>query len=146
MMSLPAHARLLSLLILGLWAPFAGAEDIWVVATQNVRLPTTLTRTETANLFLGLGNIHPGLQPFDQRDPDLRERFYREVAGLSLASVRAHRAKQVFTGRGLPPAMLSAEEVEKALGGKTNIVSYVPAGRLPAGSKVLLILESGEPK
>jgi hypothetical protein len=146
MMSLPAHARLLSLLILGLWAPFAGAEDIWVVATQNVRLPTALTRTEAANLFLGLGNAHPGLQPFDQRDPDLRERFYHEVAGLSLASVRAHRAKQVFTGRGRPPAMLSADEVENTLREKGNAVTYIPAGRLPAGSKVLLILESGESK
>jgi hypothetical protein len=146
MMSLPAHARLLSLLIFGLWAPLASAEDIWVVAAQNLRFSTSLTRTETANLFLGLGNANPGLQPYDQRDPDLRERFYREVAGLSLASVRAHRAKQVFTGRGLPPTMLSAEEVEKTLREKANVVTYVPAGRLPAGSKVLLILESGEPK
>jgi hypothetical protein len=133
---------LFSMLLLFLSAP-AAAGGIWIVAHQDVEV-ATLTRTETANLFLAKGRTDSQLTPFDQRDRQLRERFYREVAGVSAASVRAHWAKQVFTGRGRPPAMLSLEEVERVLSEKPGAVTYVPAGQLPEGSKVLLSIGAGE--
>ena len=121
----------------------AAAGDIWIVAHQNVEV-ASITRTEVANLFLSRGRTDSQLTPFDQRDRQLRERFYREVAGVSAASVRAHWAKQVFTGRGRPPAMLSLDEVEQVLSEKPGAVTYVPAGQLPEGSKVLLSIGAGE--
>jgi hypothetical protein len=133
---------LFGVLLLFLSAP-AAAGGIWIVAHQDVEV-ATLTRTETANLFLAKGRTDSQLTPFDQRDRQLRERFYREVAGVSAASVRAHWAKQVFTGRGRPPAMLSLEEVERVLSEKPGAVTYVPAGQLPEGSKVLLSIGAGE--
>lgn len=121
----------------------AVAGGIWVVVHQDVEV-VTITREEAANLFLAGGRTDARLTPFDQRDRQLRERFYREVAGVSAASVRAHWAKQVFTGRGRPPAMLSREEVERVLSEKPGAVTYVPAGHLPEGSKVVLSLGAGD--
>lgn len=135
----------LGVLVLSLWFPLAAAEDIWVVASQSVSSPK-LTRTEVANLFLGLGRKNPALQPYDRSDPDLRERFYREAADLSMSSVRAHWAKQVFTGRGRPPAMLKTEEIEGTLAKHPGAVTYVPAGHVPAGGRIVLILETEERK
>lgn len=130
------------MLLLFLFAP-AAAGEIWIVAHQDMEV-ASITRTEAANLFLAKERTDSQLTPFDQRDRQLRERFYREVAGLSVASVRAHWAKQVFTGRGRPPAMLSLEEVERVLSEKPGAVTYVPAGQLPEGCKVLLSIDAGE--
>jgi hypothetical protein len=139
-------AALFGTLILSIFSSAAVAEGVVIVAGQSVEL-SSMTRDEVANLFMGIGaHTKPHLIPFDQRDLLLRERFYREVAGLSAASVRAHWAKQVFTGRGRPPAMLSQEEVEQMLSEQPAAVTYIPSGPLPAGSKVLLELKSGERK
>lgn len=133
---------LIGVLLLFLSAPTV-AEGISIVAHHDVEV-ATITRAEAANLFLARGRTDSRLTPFDQRDRQLRERFYREVAGVSAASVRAHWAKQVFTGRGRPPAMLSLEEVGQVLSEKPGTVTYVPAGYLPEGSKVLLTIGAGE--
>lgn len=136
---------LLCALLLFLPATSAFAYDILLIAGQDAPV-SVLNRTEAANLFLGIGYTAPPLTPFDQKDAQLRERFYRGVAGLSAASVRAHWAKEVFTGRGRPPAMLELEEVENVLKENPFAVTYVPAGEMPKGSKLLLMLESGKEK
>lgn len=120
----------------------AVADEILVVTGEDAPV-NTLNRTETANLFLGLDHTTTSLTPFDQRDRDLRRDFYREVAGRSLASVRAHWAKRVFTGRGRPPDMLAAGEVDQAIRENPASVTYVPEVQLPNGGKVLLNLPRG---
>jgi len=117
-------------------------ESIWIVASKDLPV-MTLSRNEAANLFLGLGSSATQMIPFDQNNAQVREHFYRQVSDLSLASVRAHWAKQIFTGRGRPPAMLTLDDVEQTLSRNPAAVTYIPAGRIPAGSNVLLKLKSG---
>jgi hypothetical protein len=124
-------------------APVSIAEEIWVVGSIHCAV-TALNRAEAASLFLGLGPNQHHLIPFDQDDRELREHFYAEVANLSLASVRAHWAKQVFTGRGRPPAILTLHDVRQTLHDTPDAITYIPAGRIPAGGIVLLTLESGK--
>lgn len=133
---------LFSMLLLFLSAP-AAAGGIWIVTHQDVEV-ASITRAEAANLFLSKERTDSRLTPFDQRDRQLRERFYREVAGVSAASVRAYWARKVFTGRGRPPAMVSLEEVERVLSEKPGAVTYVPAEQLPEGCKVLLSIGAEE--
>jgi hypothetical protein len=120
----------------------ASAQSIWVVAHQDAPA-ADLSRRQVADLFLGRLQGLP-LTPFDQAEAGLRESFYRAVAGLYPHSVRAYWAKQVFTGRGRPPAMLSASETERKLRENRACVTYVPAGSLPAGSRVLMTLNLEE--
>ncbi len=134
---------LTSTLVLSLSVSVAAAEGILIVAKQDTQV-TTLTREEAANLFLGLGPTNSGLIPFDRSEQPLRERFYREVTGLSAASVRAHWAKQVFTGRGRPPARISKTDVTQLLNDKPGAVIYVAIDQLPAHCRVLLSTEQGE--
>jgi hypothetical protein len=122
--------------------PAASADAIWVIGSRDAPV-SALTRQQVAGLYLGLGMQDARLQPLDQGDPELREKFYRAVADLSTASVRAHWAKQVFTGRGRPPQTLATEVLERMADRNPAVVTYIPAGKLPPGSKILLILDSG---
>lgn len=121
------------------YANLAIADEILVVAREDAPVES-LNRTETANLFLGLGRTLTPLIPFDQQDKELRQDFYREVAGLSLVSVRAHWAKRVFTGRGRPPAMLSTDQVAPLINQSPVAVTYIPEAMLPQNGKTLLLL------
>ncbi|RDH86687.1 MAG: hypothetical protein DIZ78_07220 [endosymbiont of Escarpia spicata] len=132
-----------STLALSLFVSVAAAEEVLIVVQQDTEV-TTLTREEASNLFLGLGSTNSRLIPFDRSEQPLRERFYREVIGLSAASVRAHWAKQVFTGRGRPPARVSKTDVTQVLKDKPGAVTYVAIDQLPAHSRVLLSTEQGE--
>ncbi|MBA1446136.1 MAG: hypothetical protein M3H12_01090 [Chromatiales bacterium] len=134
---------LTGVLVLSLFVSVAAAEGVLVVVQQDSQV-TTLTREEAANLFLGLGSTNSRLIPFDRSEQPLRERFYREVTGLSTASVRAHWAKQVFTGRGRPPARISKTDVTQVLNDKPGAVTYVAIDQLPAHSRALLSTEQGE--
>jgi hypothetical protein len=118
------------------------AEDLLVVTPTTVS-QSAMDRPAVAALFLGRRQAS-NLIPIDQKDETLRQRFYRDVADMSLASVRAFWAKQIFTGRGRPPARLSAEEIQKSMSHRPPIITYVPDGQLPPGGKALLAVSSGE--
>ena len=129
------------LLIISLFNTPAIAEDILVITHQDWPV-TNLSAKQVANLFLGLGQNNHGLTPFDLSDKKLRRSFYRRVTGLSLVSIRAKWARQVFTGRGRPPDILKLEQVDQLLSEKTGAVLYVFADQQPEGSKILLTLKA----
>jgi hypothetical protein len=129
------------LLAVLIWAFSAVGEEIRVVARQDSPI-AGLTTAETADLFLGRGVFPVSLKPVDRSDEALRERFYRAVADMSLKSVRAHWAELVFTGRGHPPELLSAEAAEQRLLRDPAVVTFVSGGWLPRDSKVLLVIET----
>ena len=96
------------LLVISLFTTAVVAEEILVITHQDTPV-SNLSTKQVANLYLGVGENKHNLTPFDLHDKKLRQNFYGEVTGLSLASIRTKRAKQVFTGRGRPPAMLTLE-------------------------------------
>jgi hypothetical protein len=79
---------MLRMAILFMLAMPVSANEIIVVVRRDSEA-ATMTQTEVVNLFMGIGGSNNKLIPFDQDDPQLKERFYRDVAGLSLSSVRA---------------------------------------------------------
>ena len=131
-------------LLLFLWASAPMAEEIWGVASPAAAV-TALTPGELADIFLGRADESRFcLQAIDQKDETLRQRFYRAVTGLSLQSLRAYWARQVFTGRGRPPRQMSLEESWEALTRLPNAITYLPEGSIPETGKVLLILPGGD--
>lgn len=120
------------------------ANEIIVIVRQDSEA-AAMTQTEVANLFLGREGSSK-LIPFDRDDPQLRERFYRDVAGLSLTSVRAYWARRVFTGRGRPPATLKQHEMEQVFKENPAAVLYSTNDQQAAETRILFSTESGEQK
>lgn len=133
---------LLRTAILFMLAMPASANEIIVVVRQDSEA-AAMTQTEVANLFLGREGSNNKLIPFDQDDSQLRERFYRDVADLSLSSVRAYWAKRVFTGRGRPPGILKQHEMEQVLKENPAAVLYSADDQQPAGSRILFSTKLG---
>ena len=133
--------RLLTLIIFfsGCFSPVTAADGLQLVTGQDTSVKS-LSRAETANLFLGVGRAKVNLKPFDSSDKKLREEFYREVTGLSPARVRAHWAKRVFTGRGRPPKAVELKDVKKLIKLNPTAVTYVPSQMIPSNAKQLLQL------
>lgn len=117
------------------------AEKIVLIAHQNSTI-SAISNQDAANIFLGIGGND--LTPYDQKDRNLRASFYKSVAGLSLASVRAHWAKRVFTGRGRPPAIIDYKQSQLVFKDPSDAITYIPATQQIAGTKVLLTLDTGE--
>jgi hypothetical protein len=118
----------------------ASTESLLVIVSSNSPI-NHLSPNDLADLFLGRGDLRTGwrkdLKPLDQKDPALRERFYQNVAAMSLNRLRAYWAKRVFTGRGRPPEELSIEEAGQAVLSDPSIITYLPAGQCPQGAKAL---------
>ncbi|MCB1738560.1 MAG: hypothetical protein KDI42_10570, partial [Gammaproteobacteria bacterium] len=100
-----------------------------VVITNGPTEIRQFSRAEVADLFLGRSQNAYNVLPVDQDDEALRERFYREYAGMSLSRVRAYWAKRVFTGRGRPPDMISLDQTAGMISGTRLVITYMPAGK-----------------
>jgi len=135
----------LSAIILCLPMAFARADTVVVINDINAQ-HVPLAKEDVADVFLGKGqNIHQ-FEPYDQQNRPLRERFYSDVSGLSLASVRAYWAKRVFTGRGHPPPMLSREETTDALKSNPQAITYSFGQHKPDDTRVLFSTADDELK
>lgn len=68
----------------------------------------------------------------------LRDEFYRQVTGKSAAQLKAHWAKQTFSGKGQPPkALASSEEVVKTVAENPKYIGYVNKAAVNATVKVV---------
>lgn len=115
------------------------ASSIAIIVPANSSIDHIST-TDAANLFLGLAD--PGqLTPLDRDEIELRKQFYQAVSGLSLASIRAHWAKQVFTGRARPPRQVNLDDLMNKMDEQPFAISYIWGGQVPAYWKVILSLE-----
>ncbi|MGR8931898.1 MAG: hypothetical protein ACU836_14790 [Gammaproteobacteria bacterium] len=132
-------------LILCLPITLIQADEI-VVINESPERASALSKDDVSNIFLGKGRNQHDFVPYDQQDLPLRKRFYHEVSGLSLASVRAYWARQVFTGRGHPPPLLTDEETELVLRHNPKAITYSFAQQKPEDAKVLFSTEEGEQK
>lgn len=113
--------------VLLMLSPYAQAETVLVVSEASpIR---QLSRHEVADLFLGNNRNQPQLGrivPIDQARDELRAAFYRTYLGRSLAQVKAHWAKIIFTGRGYPPRTVSdAEELREVLRKNPQALGYM---------------------
>lgn len=112
------------------------ADEIVIVAGVGVAT-ASMTRDQVADLYLGKSQNKLNLTPYDQAEVELRENFYRQVTGLSAASVRAYWAKRVFSGRGRPPAIRNAAELTQLIENDPTAVSYFRIQQQPETAKIL---------
>lgn len=83
--------------------------DIVVVVSPKSEVEN-LTPAQVADIFLGKISRFPGGRravPLDQPEGSpVREEFYRIFAHRSATQIKAHWSRIIFTGRGLPPAVV----------------------------------------
>jgi len=126
----PRRARAVAVLLgLVLCACVEASSGVVVVVAAGEPVPE-LSPAQIEDIFLGRSNRFPDgrpAMPIDRSEGSpVRQAFYSEVLGRTLAQVKAHWSKIIFTGRGRPPRQLaSADELRKLLRDNPAAISYM---------------------
>jgi hypothetical protein len=77
--------------------------------------------------------------PLDQIEGSaVRDEFYTNIIGKTAAQMKAHWSKIIFTGRGLPPKMLSnSGEIKHLLARDPRAIGYIERSAVDSSVKVL---------
>jgi ABC-type phosphate transport system substrate-binding protein len=127
-------------LVLGAGGALSEADVVTVVSSKSSI--TALSKSDVADIFLGkVIRVAPGAPavPIDQPESStVREEFYRETTGKSLAQLKSHWSKILFTGRGQPPRMVpNSAGVKKALAANPFAIGYIEETEIDPSVRVL---------
>lgn len=119
----------------------AAAEVVAVVAANSQ--VTTLTKSQVINIFLGKSNRFPNGSlaiPIDQKEGSSeRNKFYANYANMSVAQIKSHWSKIIFTGRGQPPKEVeNGPEMKKRIASNPNTIGYLEQDLVDDSLRVLL--------
>ncbi|MBI3622259.1 MAG: hypothetical protein HY208_08755 [Nitrospirae bacterium] len=136
----------LGCLLAGASGPAPAAPDDRIVIVANRFYPaSSLTRSETREIYLGLRTIEQFLRirPIDQSDPAIRAAFLQTVLNLSRETYIDHWNRLLFQQGGLPPLLKdSPDEVVQELLKTDGAIGYLwgrdAEGR--NGLKILLVI------
>ncbi|WP_354624725.1 phosphate ABC transporter substrate-binding protein [Psychromonas sp. MME2] len=93
---------------------------------------------EAKKLFLGKGDTSLVIYELDEGDAT-RTEFHSVVTGKSESQLKAFWSKQVFTGKGNPPATVSsASAMKAAVAANPNAIGYIDEADLDSSVKVIL--------
>ena len=112
----------------------------------NPEIQGEISRNDVARIFLGKSTQFPGGEQavpldIDPRDPNYAL-FTREVLYKSPGQLRAFWAKQVFTGRGMPPKTAKSDEQLRTLVAEHKAyLSYIDADKKDASVRVVLTVK-----
>jgi len=128
---------LLTLLAL---APAANAA-VAVVAHPDSPF-ASISEKAAKKLFLGKSKSVGGVKatPVDQEDGmAARDEFYSRVVKKSSAKLKAYWSRQIFSGKGTPPAVVGGDgEVKAWLGKNHDGIGYIDASQVDSSVKVLI--------
>lgn len=115
--------------------------DVVVVVSAKSPL-TSLNADQVADIFLGKVSRFPdGKQAvaIDQsEDSATRERFYSLFTGKSMAQVKSHWSKIIFTGRGQPPRQASnSVEAKKWVSENPNAIGYIESHLVDSSVRIV---------
>jgi ABC-type phosphate transport system substrate-binding protein len=122
-----------------------GAADDTIVVVVSAQNPMTeISRLHLADLYLGRTTRFPNgeaAEPIDQGAASpARAAFYQGYLGRSLAQVKAHWSKIVFTGRGRPPRDVpTCAEVKELVAGDVHAIGYVERRKVDGSVRVLRV-------
>lgn len=125
-------------------APQPAAADTVVVVVSADSPLVELRRQWLADIYLGRSSRFPDGRravPIDL-EPGIPERaeFYERYLGRSLAEVKTHWSKLIFTGRGRPPpALSSGEEVKGRVSGDPSAIGYLEEALVDGSVRVVRI-------
>lgn len=119
--------------------------DTVVVVVSSDSPVTEITRLHLADLFLGRTTRFPNgdaAEPIDQGTTSAaRADFYGRYLGRSLAEIKAHWSRLIFTGRGRPPRDVpGGEDVRRLVAQNPSAIGYVER-RLVDGSLRIVRVE-----
>lgn len=115
-------------LLLGLMLGTASAEVVVVVSAENP--VESLSRVELVDIYLGRMNIFPDGQkivPVDQREnSSTYQEFYSRYLERTLAQIKAHWSKLIFSGRGQPPQTVADDKaMAEFVAGHPHAIGYL---------------------
>lgn len=120
----------------------ASAEVLVVVSAEAPF--TRLTSSDLRDIYLGRRTlIVNGVQvvPLDLTEGTAaRSEFYTQYTGQTPAQIKAHWARQIFTGRGQPPqALANSRAVVERLVGDAKALGYIEPSFLDERLRVVTI-------
>lgn len=136
------HSLLLLCLLLAL--PAAVAEVAIIMHPDAT--DSSISIREVSDVFLGKSRrLRDGttLLPLDQRsDSKVKEQFYAKVTRKSAAQLKAYWARQVFTGQGTPPLVLSNDQdIRELVSRNPNMIGYIDSAYVDDTVKVMLLID-----
>lgn len=129
-------------LLLALMMNSASAEVVIVVSSESPI--TSLTRAELGDIYKGRMNSLSGGQkivPVDQKEnSSAYSEFYRDFLESTVAQIKIHWSKLIFSGRGQPPRTVSDEKaMAEFLAKHPNAIGYLSADQVDKRLKVVQI-------
>jgi hypothetical protein len=128
--------KLISVLALSLSCALSAHAAVVVIG--NTGGADSISASDAKKLFLGKGSSSS--VPYELEEGDAtRSAFHSSVTGKSDAQLKAFWSKQVFTGKGNPPASVSgAAAMKAAVAADANGVGYIDEADVDATVKVIL--------
>jgi ABC-type phosphate transport system substrate-binding protein len=123
-----------------LWSPVVWSEDIVVVV--NRENSNTVDLAYVAKIYSGALKAWPDGSPvfaLDQpEDSETRVNFSAQILNRSVANMRAVWSQNIFTGKGLPPKVVSPDvEMKRLVSTNRNAIGYIRASQLDSTVKVV---------
>lgn len=118
----------------------ANAEVVVVVSAKSV--VGTLTKDQISNIFLGNSLRFPSGEqaiPIDLAEETGQfSQFHSVVTGMTVATLRGHWSKMVFSGRARPPREVSNQnEAIKLIASNPNVIGYIDKSLVDTSIKVV---------
>jgi len=121
-------------------------DSIVVVAKHHAEVPR-LSVEQVSGIFMGQIDMLPNgtvVTPVDAPESTaLYQDFYRKVTGKSAAQIKAYRARQAFTGVGIPPRQAATLAQAFNRGSKESaVITYIWKREL--NDQLQVVLDAGK--
>ena len=131
-----------NILVLALAAIPALADVVAVVSSKSA--VTTLSTNQITDIFLGKTARFPDgspAVPIDQIEGEaVRDEFYSNFTGKSVAQIKVYWSKVIFTGRGQPPrAVANSLAVKMLIVGNPAAIGYIDTKQLDDTVRVVTV-------
>ncbi|MDO6618882.1 MULTISPECIES: phosphate ABC transporter substrate-binding protein [unclassified Shewanella] len=126
--------KLLSILALSVSCVFSVNAAVVVIGNPAA---ADISKSDAKKAFLGKGSSFV-VYELEEGNP-IRSEFHSAVTGKSDAQLKAFWSKQVFTGKGTPPATIGdASGMKAAIAADANAIGYIDEADVDGSVKVIL--------
>jgi ABC-type phosphate transport system substrate-binding protein len=127
--------KVLSILALSVCSIMSAQAAVVVIGAPGA---ADISASDAKKLFLGKGSKSAVVYELDEGNAT-RSEFHSSVTGKSDSQLKAFWSKQVFTGKGNPPATVSnAAAMKSAVASNPNAIGYIDEADVDASVKVIL--------
>jgi ABC-type phosphate transport system substrate-binding protein len=127
--------KLLTILALSLTAVTSANAAVVVIGNPAA---ADISINDVKKAFLGKGDSSVVVYELEEGNP-VRSEFHQVVTGKSDAQLKAFWSKQVFTGKGTPPATVAgAGAMKSVIATNPNAIGYLDEADVDATVKVII--------